>query len=274
MTRIESLPMSSEGAAPAAVAYGAGPAGVNCAPKFGGGEREQGGLLAAGTFSVWMGTLAIGVAGFLLPYPRAHARPKEQSPVVAKTILVAPIDDAAPPDEADAADPLPPEPQPPALPDPSPPPPAPAAVALDALNPVVAAPAPSPAPAAPSAPTPAVAATPPPVVPTAPARARQEIPARAGPPGPPTVHHLTPGGGAGRRPQPEYPREAIIANQQGTVVVQFTVDETGRVVKAELERPCRWPMLNQAALRVVREKWARFEPGVYDVPFEFKLSEQ
>jgi protein TonB len=269
MTTFEDLPMSSGVAAPTP---------TTVSPGYGGGEGVRGALLAAATLSVWVGTLAIGLAGFVLPYPRGRIQP-EAPPVVVKTIAVEPVDDATPPEAFDAAASLPPEPQPPALPEPPASPPAPAAVALEALNPVVVAPSPAPSPA------PVVAASPPPAANPQPAptppRARQDAPANSGaakqgapgPTGPPAVRHLKFGVGAGRQPRPEYPREARIAKQQGSVVVQFTVGEDGRVVRAEITRPCRWPMLNQAAARVVREKWDRFEPGVYDVLFEFTMSE-
>jgi protein TonB len=96
-------------------------------------------------------------------------------------------------------------------------------------------------------------------------------PARASAPG--AVRHLTFGVGEGRQPSPEYPREAGIAREQGTVVVRFTVGEDGSVLAAQVQSPCRWPLLNQAAVRAVRDRW-HFQPGAmrsFDVSIEFEL---
>jgi TonB family protein len=63
----------------------------------------------------------------------------------------------------------------------------------------------------------------------------------------------------GRMPQPNYPAAARRANQTGTVVVEFTVDESGRVISAYAKSPSPWPLLNNEAVRTVRG-W-RFPPG-------------
>lgn len=63
----------------------------------------------------------------------------------------------------------------------------------------------------------------------------------------------------GRMPQPSYPAAARRANQTGTVVVEFTVDESGRVISAYAKSPSPWPLLNNEAVRTVR-RW-RFPPG-------------
>jgi protein TonB len=64
---------------------------------------------------------------------------------------------------------------------------------------------------------------------------------------------------AGRMPPPSYPAEARRRNQQGTVIVAFTVAANGGVLSAQVERPSPWPLLNDAAVRAVR-RW-RFPAG-------------
>ena len=64
---------------------------------------------------------------------------------------------------------------------------------------------------------------------------------------------------AGRMPAPRYPLEARRKNQSGTVLVEFTVDGSGRVISAVAKSPSPWPLLNQEAVRTVRT-W-RFPPG-------------
>jgi protein TonB len=84
---------------------------------------------------------------------------------------------------------------------------------------------------------------------------------------------LTFGQGEGNQPAPEYPRRAVVAGEEGTTVVRFTVGENGRVLAAEASAPSPWPLLNEAAVRVVRDRW-RFRPGpmrLYEVAIRFQL---
>ena len=63
----------------------------------------------------------------------------------------------------------------------------------------------------------------------------------------------------GRMPAPSYPPEARRRGQTGTVVVEFTVDASGRVISAYAKSPSPWPLLNEEAVRTVR-RW-KFPPG-------------
>jgi protein TonB len=64
---------------------------------------------------------------------------------------------------------------------------------------------------------------------------------------------------AGRMPAPSYPSEARRKGQTGTVVIEFTVDSSGRVISAYAKSPSPWPLLNEEAVRTVR-RW-KFPPG-------------
>jgi protein TonB len=86
---------------------------------------------------------------------------------------------------------------------------------------------------------------------------------------------LTFGEGEGKQPKPEYPIEAAIAREQGTVGILLTVGEDGRVLSAEATSPSRWPMLNQSALRTIRRSW-RFPAGrarSYQIAIQFVLNQ-
>ncbi len=63
----------------------------------------------------------------------------------------------------------------------------------------------------------------------------------------------------GTMPAPRYPSEARRRGQEGTVVVEFTVAEDGRVVSVAAKQPSPWPLLNQEAMRAV-QSW-KFPPG-------------
>lgn len=64
---------------------------------------------------------------------------------------------------------------------------------------------------------------------------------------------------AGHMPAPAYPAAARRGGQTGTVVVEFTVDQNGRVIAAHAVQPSPWPLLNNEAVRTVR-RW-KFPPG-------------
>jgi TonB family protein len=223
-------------------------------------------LLASLTTAIWASCLVVGVSGEMLHYswqPPSHSR--ILSP--AKLIHVALTDDPSPPvsssDEPAAIVQPDVEPLPPALPLATTAPPAPPLAAVAIPNPeIFAKPVDGPtrtvdvknaAPAAPS-----------------PANAKPAVPAAGS-----AVRHLTFGQGEGVQPKPDYPREAINGGQQGTVIIRFVVGEDGKIASAEIQTGCRWPLLNQAALLAVRDRW-HFSPGparVYDVPIQYKLTE-
>lgn len=94
--------------------------------------------------------------------------------------------------------------------------------------------------------------------------------------GAPGVTHLTYGEGEGDQPAPEEPEEAVLDGEDGTVVVRMTVDEDGRVIEAHAVSPCRWPLLNSAAVHAIRSTW-RFRRGsvrIYEVAIEFDINRQ
>ena len=250
-------------------------------------------LLACATLVLWSLCAAGGAIGYYVPYPRpAPPKPELQTQLVQVDL---PPDAAAPPPPAPpevaapldaesssppAAAPVPAAPPPPALAE------APAitpvaaptaavafAVPVEGLTRIVdvsqAAHGAPPHPAAPGASGGAG-----PTLAPAPPAPRTVAPPIAAPPAAPPVAHLTFGQGEGRQPPPEYPRDAVQAGQEGTVVLRFQVDETGRVTSVNVAAASRWPLLNQAAVRAVRDTW-RFAPGserLFEVPIEFQLS--
>jgi TonB family protein len=89
----------------------------------------------------------------------------------------------------------------------------------------------------------------------------------------PVPRQLVFGHGEARQPAPEYPYRARREGQEGSVKVRFSVAETGQVLAAEVVGPSPWPLLNEAALRVIRERW-RFAGGalrLFEVSIRFQL---
>jgi TonB family protein len=216
-------------------------------------------LLPVITLVIWVTCLVVGGLGFAYPYSRPRPRPPEPV-VVAQRIQVELTSEPLPPEEMPPA-PLDPSRVPPPLPD----------------NPVVAAAPPLLAVAEPS---PAIAFALPVEGPVRVVPAEQasfarpaERPAVVAPAPSPAPQALSFGQGEGRQPAPEYPYVARRRGQEGTVVIRFTVGTDGRVLAAEAVQPCPWPLLNEAALAAVRERW-RFPAGpvrLYEVPIQFVL---
>ncbi len=202
------------------------------------------------TFVVWVVCLAVGVLGFLLPYARPH-RPVKAADSVKVERLVVELKNApevAPENERSPGNPSPSVPLP-----------------ADAM---------APPPIAVAQPSAAIAFAVPVEGPTRVVPFNQATYARPSSPATPAVQRLTFGQGEGRQPSPQYPVQAIQQHQEGTVVVRLVVGENGQVSSAEATQPCPWPLLNEAALRAVRQQW-RFPPGdlrVYDVAIRFEIA--
>ncbi|HWE01184.1 MAG TPA: energy transducer TonB [Tepidisphaeraceae bacterium] len=209
-------------------------------------------LVYAATAAAWVGCMAIGVGGLILKYPWPHLAAKEPPPVVAERIHVELADNPILTNWQASASPSPavpqaPEPQPPALDTAEIPPDAPPSIPL-------------------AVPSPAIAFAMP--------QAGRATAGRSRSVG--SAHRLVFGAGEGAQPKPEYPRAAILADEQGTVDVRFTVGADGKVTSAQLAVACRWPLLNETAVRAIRDRW-RFSPGrtrYYEVSIDFTLSEQ
>lgn len=226
------------------------------------GAREDSRSLAVFTLVVWFSFLAVGVGGLILRYARPTVKAKQAPPVTAQTLVVQLTDDPLPPPAATVTPASAFEPPPLAPP-----------VALPSVPPAIAVAAPSPAIAfaAPvEAPAKVVAAA------EASYRTAVAMPQVQAPSAPVAFvpQPLTYGVGEGRQPAPEYPRLAMRQGQEGTVVIRFTVDPRGRVSAAEVASASPWPLLNDAALRVVRQRW-RFAAGdirSYEVAIRFQLT--
>ena len=213
--------------------------------------------LAVFTLVLWLSCLVVGVLGLALPYarPRPPAPPEE---AIIQPLQVELTQDSLPPPEAEPppTDPLKPPPPPDALT----PPPIAQPIAVAKPSPAIAFALPV------EGPTRIVDAK----------RAEYTRPPATNTPAPafPSAQPLTYGQGEGKQPAPEYPTAARREGQEGTVVVRLTVGENGRVLTAEALSPSPWPLLNEAALRAVRERWHFHSgpPRAYDVAIRFNLS--
>jgi len=79
-----------------------------------------------------------------------------------------------------------------------------------------------------------------------------------------------------RRPvsQPEYPPTSKRLGEAGTVIMLLTVDESGRVIEAKIDKSSGFDRLDQAALAEAKRTW-RLIPGKIDgkpVTMEYKFA--
>jgi periplasmic protein TonB len=223
-------------------------------------RHEELSPLSVVTLVIWLACVVVGTTGFFLRYARPTPPLPEPPPVLAQSVTVELTPDLAPPPPAPAAKLLSTELPPPAA-------------RVEAV--------PTPPALAVAEPAPTIAFT---VPVAAPARivtaaaASFRTPERREDPAPaavaaPVPQSLVYGQGEGRQPAPEYPRQALREGQEGTVVVRFTVGPDGRVLFAEPATPSPWKLLNDSAVRVVRERW-RFAAGstrYYEVAIRFEL---
>jgi protein TonB len=224
-------------------------------------EESPEAMVAMATSVVWVLCAVIGLFGFVLPYVRAKRAAAEPAPLIAQKIEV----ELAP--EPPVLDPLTP-------PDPNTPPPPPDAVVQPQL----------PTPVAVAKPSPAIAFAVPVEGPVRIVQAKQAT--HVIPPAPKTnavatarpvqAQQLVHGSGEGVQAQPTYPRRAAQEGQEGTVVVWMSVGPDGRVIDARAIQPSPWPLLNDEAVRVVKNKW-RFQTGAmraFEVPIRFQLEKR
>ena len=205
------------------------------------------------TLVLWVFCLAVGFVGFVFPYIRPKAPVAAPPPIQAEMIKV-----------ELAATELPPEINPQTAPVPQPPavqpleiPKAPPMIAVAEPSPEIAFALPVEAPAR--------------IVDVKSASASRPVAQTTTAPAP--VQSLTFGRGEGKQPAPEYPLRARREGQEGVVLVRFTVGENGRVLSAEAASPSPWSLLNESAVRAVRERW-RFAPGglrLYEVAIRFQM---
>lgn len=80
-------------------------------------------------------------------------------------------------------------------------------------------------------------------------------------------------------PKPAYPREALQAGMQGTVLLRVTVDENGRPVDVQIEKSSGHRLLDRAAREQVLRRWS-FVPArrggvavkaIGSVPVDFRI---
>lgn len=235
------------------------PAPPPCARRFPG----QIPMLSVVTLVLWVSCVVIGGLGLTLPYARPVPNLPAAAPVQAEILKVELTAATVP---VHSLEPRPTDlPSPPSPPEPAvvAPPPAAAMIAVTEPIPALAFPLPVEGPV--RLVEPALASHAP-----EPSRVAREtsvsVPVRA----------LAYGEGEGRQPGPDYPRQAVRERQEGAVTVRFSVGENGRVVATETVSAAPWPLLNESALRVIRERW-RFRPGpprLYEVTIRFELKDR
>ena len=230
--------------------------------------RAEPSLIGIWTLVVWLLCCGVGVLGWVLPYerPRPPAVPLEA--VVVGPLTVELADTPSVPETPTRV--LPATVHPPPAPEPVTLPSVPRLIPVDAPGPAILFPTPARLdfPARPPSP-PEIAGQGAVATKAESSAASPESPGVAA-----TPETLVFGQGPGKQPAPDYPRQAVRQGQEGIVLVRLSVNRQGGVDSAYAVTPSAWPLLNQAAVRTVRERW-RFPAGpprLYDVVIRFQLA--
>jgi len=93
----------------------------------------------------------------------------------------------------------------------------------------------------------------------APARYASAPPATLAAPPRPTKFDPN-GAQGGTFPEPPYPGIAVRNHYQGIVVIELVVDSSGAVVSAKVSKTSGFPVLDEIAVKTVKERW-HFPPG-------------
>jgi protein TonB len=203
------------------------------------------GLVPVITFVLWTGCLLVGAIGLILPYTHPHAPFSTPKPATVEKITVE-TDPGPQPQTTDGAQPSAQSAKPPVMP-------------------VLVATTSSASLATPwnvSEPTPIVAAS---QVNSAPQSNADDNKTSA--------QQLVFGQGEGRQPLPRYPSTARLQGQEGAVSVRINVTANGHIATVDISSASPWPLLNEAAVRTVRERWhfAAGKPRIYEVAIRFSL---
>ncbi|WP_049974134.1 energy transducer TonB [Azospirillum sp. B4] len=190
---------------------------------------------------VWGGSLAVVLAAHALALPWLMARSTQEAPPPPPALQIDLPPPPAPP-QPEPPKPEPPKPEPP-KPTPKPTPPKPVAMKLPPPPPVALPPEPAPV------------ATPQPEPPPSPA-VQTAVPAPP-PPAPPAPASKGPDTYEGRLMAQlyrfkRYPAQARQRHQTGTALLRFTIDRSGHVLAASLERGSGSALLDEETLALVR----------------------
>ncbi|MDZ5650333.1 energy transducer TonB [Nitrospirillum sp. BR 11828] len=189
---------------------------------------------------VWGGSLAVVLAAHALALPWLMARSTQEVPPPPPAMQIDLPPPAPPPPEPPKPEPPKPEPPKPAPPKPTPPKPV-------AVKPIALPPTPAP-------PQPAEVATPQPEPPPSTAVQTAAPPAPPAPPVPPSKGPDTYEGRVMAQLYrfKRYPVQARQRHQTGTALLRFTIDRSGHVLAASLDRSAGAALLDEETLALVR----------------------
>jgi protein TonB len=89
-----------------------------------------------------------------------------------------------------------------------------------------------------------------------------------------TVSSLNNTGSGGERPEPPYPKIALEAGQQGTVILSLTGDDAGNVVSVEVKTSSGFPILDRATVDYIKRHWRLPSDGstrLFETSIAYKL---
>lgn len=89
-----------------------------------------------------------------------------------------------------------------------------------------------------------------------------------------TISSLNNTGAGGDRPEPPYPKIALEAGQQGTVILSVTGDDAGNVVSVDVKTSSGFPILDRATVDFIKRHWRLPTEGstrLFETSISYKL---
>jgi TonB family protein len=85
------------------------------------------------------------------------------------------------------------------------------------------------------------------------------------------INSVSSTGAGGERPQPPYPKIALEAGQQGTMLLVLGGDVAGNVISVDLKESSGFPLLNRATVEFIKRHW-HLPPGTGNQLFQTRIT--
>jgi TonB family protein len=85
------------------------------------------------------------------------------------------------------------------------------------------------------------------------------------------INSVSSTGAGGERPQPPYPKIALEAGQQGTMLLMLGGDAAGNVISVDLKESSGFPLLDRAIVDFIKRHW-HLPPGAVNQLFQTRIT--
>jgi TonB family protein len=85
------------------------------------------------------------------------------------------------------------------------------------------------------------------------------------------INSVSSTGAGGERPQPPYPKIALEAGEQGTMLLVLGGDVAGNVISVDLKESSGFPLLDRATVEFIKRRW-HLPPGTSNQLFQTRIT--